>query len=67
MDKWWTILLLLFGVTGVLGLPVLWVSRSFGLGMKLVLSVAVTIYTALLCWGVYLIFLMAYDAIRQTI
>ena len=67
IDKWWTILLLLFGVTGVIGLPVLWMSRSFGPGMKWVLSIVVTIYTALLCWGVYLICAMAYENIRQAL
>lgn len=53
VDSRWQLLLLLFGAMGVLGLPLLWSSRAFGLGAKLVLSLLVTIWTALLvglCW-----------------
>lgn len=53
----WTILLLLFGVLGVLGLPLLWVSRGFSGKEKLIWSIVVTIYTLVLlaiavgcCW-----------------
>jgi len=53
VDSRWQLLLLLFGAMGVLGLPLLWSSRAFGLGGKLVLSLLVTLWTALLvglCW-----------------
>ncbi|QDU95410.1 hypothetical protein [Lignipirellula cremea] len=53
-DNAWLILGLLFGVTGALGLPVLWISRKFSPLMKVVWSVVVLAYTALLigvvCW-----------------
>lgn len=53
MDSRWQLLLLLFGAMGVLGLPLLWFSRGFGLGGKIAWSLLVTLWTALLvglCW-----------------
>ena len=51
LDRPWFILGLLFLVTAILGLPLLWVSRGFSRAWKIVLSVVVTLYTALLLWG----------------
>lgn len=48
IDNPYVVLALLFLVTGFLGLPVLWISRGFGLTSKIVLSIVVTIYTLLL-------------------
>lgn len=45
------ILAMLFFVTGFLGLPVLWLSKSFSLTEKLVWSVLNTIYTCALIAG----------------
>jgi hypothetical protein len=42
------VLLLLFLVTGFLGLPLLWMSRGFSPRMKVVWSIVNTIYTLLL-------------------
>ncbi|MEY4565134.1 MAG: hypothetical protein RLY14_104 [Planctomycetota bacterium] len=42
------IIVMLFGITGVLGLPLLWLSPRFSGSEKLVYSVAVTFYTAVL-------------------
>jgi len=54
------ILGLLFGVTGFLGIPVLWMSPAFSRNEKIAWSVAVTIYTLVLiaiavaiCWWSY--------------
>jgi hypothetical protein len=44
----WGVLLLLFVVLGPLGLPLLWRSPSFTRGWKIVLTVAMVVYTALL-------------------
>lgn len=55
LHKRWAILLLLFGVTGVLGLPLLWMSRAYRPFGKVILSIVVTIYTALLFLLVYLL------------
>lgn len=45
------ILAMLFFVTGFLGLPVLWISRSFSLTEKIVWSLLNTIYTCALIAG----------------
>jgi hypothetical protein len=42
------IIVMLFGITGVLGLPLLWISPKFSANEKLIYSVAVTFYTAVL-------------------
>lgn len=56
IDTPWAVLVLLFFVTGFLGLPVLWASRGFTTRMKVVWSVVVTIYTCMLigCTGMVL-------------
>lgn len=48
IDQPLPVLLLLFFVTGFLGLPVLWISRGFSPTMKVVWSIVVTIYTLIL-------------------
>ncbi|MCU0711364.1 MAG: hypothetical protein MUC43_04855 [Pirellula sp.] len=45
------ILAMLFFVTGFLGLPVLWLSKSFSLTEKLVWSIVNTVYTCALIAG----------------
>lgn len=53
IDDRWQLMLLLFGAMGVLGIPLLWYSRAFGVLSKLLLSLAVTAWTAALvafCW-----------------
>ncbi|MCU0875145.1 MAG: hypothetical protein MUE50_22665 [Pirellulaceae bacterium] len=55
MDRPWFILGLLFLVTAIFGLPLLWMSRGFSRPGKIVLSVAITLYTAALLWGFGLI------------
>lgn len=54
LDRPWFILGLLFLVTAILGLPLLWMSRGFSRAWKIALSVAVTLYTAALFWGFWL-------------
>lgn len=48
IDTPWAVLALLFLVTGCLGLPVLWISRSFSTRMKIVWSLVATLYTGAL-------------------
>ena len=55
IDNPWVVLVLLFFVMAILGLPVLWKSRGFSTLAKIVLSVVVTLYTAFLFWLVWLI------------
>ena len=47
-----TVLAILFFVTGALGLPLLWVNRRFSIREQMIWSLVVTLYTALLIWGV---------------
>lgn len=58
-----TILIILFGMTGVLGLPLLWISHVFTLGEKVLWTVLNTLYTLMLiglaggvCYWCYLRF-----------
>ena len=44
----WAVVLLLFVVLGPIGLPLLWRSPSFTRGWKIVLTLAVVVYTVLL-------------------
>ena len=54
LDQRLPILVLLFGVMGVLGLPLLWISPAFRRRTKVILSVVVVIYTGLLATGAWL-------------
>ncbi len=45
------VFIILFGVTGVLGLPLLIMSPAFSRWSKVFWGIVVTIYTALLIWG----------------
>lgn len=56
---------ILFFVTGVLGLPLLWVSSRFTRTQKIVLSVVVTIYTAALIAGTYAVLAWSWSVIQQ--
>lgn len=57
LDNPWMVLALLFLATGALGLPILWKSRAYSPGAKVLIGVAVTIYTVLLialaAWAVH--------------
>jgi len=44
----WAVVILLFLVLGPLGLPLLWKSPGFTRGWKIVLTVAMAVYTLLL-------------------
>ncbi len=61
LDNRPAILALLFLVTGLFGIPLLWISDRFSRTEKIVWSIVVTLYTLLLigatiaiCWWVYL-------------
>ena len=67
LDNRWFILVLLFGVMAVFGLPLLWFSRGFSRRAKIVLSVIVVLYTAVLLWLTWLILRWSYDSISHTV
>jgi hypothetical protein len=51
----WAILGLLFLVMAALGIPVLWASRAFSTRTKILLTIAVSLYTILILWGFWLV------------
>ena len=55
IDTPWLMILTLFFVTAALGLPFLWMSRGFSTLGKLLLTIAVLLWTALVFWVFYLI------------
>ncbi len=67
LDNRWFILALLFGVLAVFGLPLLWFSRGFSRRAKIVLSVIVVLYTALLLWLMWLMLRWLYASISHTL
>ena len=67
LDNRWFVLVLLFFVMAVLGLPVLWISRGFSVAAKIVLSVVVTLYTAVLLWLTWLIIAWSYASVMRSL
>jgi hypothetical protein len=67
MDKRWAVLLLLFGCTAALGLPVLWKSRGFSKPEKIVWSVLVSLYTILVFWIFFKVMWWSYTNISESL
>jgi hypothetical protein len=63
IDNPWVVLTLLFFVMAILGLPVLWKSRGFSVLAKIGLSIVVALYTALLFYLLYLLFVWCWSQI----
>ena len=57
------VLATLFLVTGVLGVPLLWVNQKFSKGERIFWSIVVTIYTAILISIAYAIVMWSYRQI----
>jgi hypothetical protein len=55
VDNPWLLIILLFFVTAALGLPFLWISRGFSAPWKIVLTIAVLLWTAMVFWVFFLI------------
>jgi len=55
VDNPWLVMAMLFFVTAALGLPVLWISRGFSMLAKVVLTIVVLAWTALVLWVFWLI------------
>jgi len=55
VDRPVALALVLFFVTAALGLPLLWISRGFSLAGKIVLTILVLIWTAVVLWVFYLV------------
>jgi hypothetical protein len=67
IDNPWILVAVLFFVTAALGLPFLWMSRGFSVLSKIVLTIAVLLWTALVLWLFWLIMVWCYTRIMDSI
>jgi len=67
LDNPYLILFTMFFVTGATGLPLIWVSRSFSPLMKVVWSIVVTLYTALIIYLTYLVVMWSWAQASQAL
>ena len=67
IDNPWLMVAMLFLVTAALGLPFLWMSRGFSLVWKIVLTIVVLLWTALVLWVFWLIMVWCYMRIVEAI
>ena len=69
LDNPWLMLALLFLVTAALGIPLLWMSRGFSTFWKVVVTIAVLLWTVLILWLFWLVMVWTvptiYNGIRQ--
>ena len=63
VDNPWLVLAMLFFVTAALGLPLLWFSRGFSPFWKVILTVVVLAWTALILWLFWLVMVWSYTRI----
>lgn len=64
IDNRLVLVAILFFVTAALGLPFLWMSRAFGVWGKILLSVAVIVWTVLVLWVFWLIMLWCWGRLE---
>jgi hypothetical protein len=67
VDNPWLMVAMLFFVTAALGLPLLWISRGFSTLAKIVLTVAVLAWTALILWLFWLVMVWCYVRIADAL
>jgi hypothetical protein len=67
VDNPWLVLATLFFVTAALGLPLLWISRGFSRGWKIILTFAVLAWTALVLWIFVLVMAWSYGQIAEAV
>lgn len=69
LDNPWLMLAMLFLVTAFLGLPFLWMSRGFTTFWKVIVTIAVLLWTALIFWLFWLVMLWTvptiYNGVRD--
>lgn len=67
LHKRWAVLVLLFGATAALGLPLLWRSRGFTRTEKWIWTVLVVLYTVVVFWLFFLVMWWSYINIRESL
>ncbi len=63
LDNPWLMLAMLFFVTAALGLPFLWMSRGFSTLGKVVVTLVVLAWTALILWAFWLVMVWSWTRI----
>lgn len=66
-DNRWAVLALVFLAAGALGIPLIWLSRAFSRPVKILLTILVTVYTALMLWLVWLVLVACYHHVVDAI
>jgi hypothetical protein len=66
IDRPWALIGLLFFATLALGIPLIWMSRAFSTPIKLLLTIAICIHTALVFWGFWLVMSWAYHRVMDS-
>jgi len=59
------VLAILFGVTGALGIPLLWMNKRFSTLERVFWSIVLTIYTSLLIGGTLWVLWWAYRVLTE--
>jgi hypothetical protein len=67
VDNPWLMLAMLFFVSLFLGLPLLWISRGFSTAWKVVVTIAVLVWTAVVLWIFWLIMVWCYGQIAPAL
>ena len=67
IDRPWALVAVLFFATLALGIPLIWMSRAFSVPVKLMLTIAITIYTALVFWGFWVVMSWAYHRVMDSL
>jgi len=67
LDHRGLLLLLLFGATAALGIPLLWKSRVFSLSAKILLTIALCAYTVLILWLFWIVVSRSLESIQQSL
>ena len=67
LDNPWLMLAMLFFVTAALGIPFLWMSRGFSTAAKIVLTVVVLLWTALILWLFWLVMMWSWTRVSDAL
>lgn len=67
LDNPWLMLGMLFFVTAALGLPFLWMSRGFSVLSKIVVTILVLAWTALILWLFWLVMVWCFTRIADAL
>jgi hypothetical protein len=67
LDNPWLMLAMLFFVTAALGLPFLWMSRGFSTLGKVVVTLVVLAWTALILWAFWLVMVWSWTRISDAL